>query len=141
MSKHICREQILSRAQELTETKVVLELYPMIHQDQTFDMSFWSGVLQQTEDDMWEYEGSQVPYRLNVSIHACQILACCCLLTLCIKHMQDMHAAILTLWPNAGECRTKQLAQYHNLHSTTGCKVPSKQALTVLCGIGPTMLL
>lgn len=72
-----CREQILSRAQELTETKVVLELYPMIHQDQTFDMTFWSVVLQQTEGDLWEYEGSQVPYRLRVRSSALQAWSFC----------------------------------------------------------------
>lgn len=72
-----CREQILSRAQELTETKVVLELYPMIHQDQTFNMDFWSAVLQQTEGDLWEYEGSQVPYRLRVG--QCVSFWCHCL--------------------------------------------------------------
>ena len=62
-----CREQILSRAQELTETNTKLDVLPMIPQDQTFDMSFWSGVLQKTEEDQWEYEGAYIPDRLTVS--------------------------------------------------------------------------
>ena len=38
----------------------------MIPQDQNFDMSFWSTVLQKTEEDQWEYEGAYIPDRLSV---------------------------------------------------------------------------
>ena len=38
----------------------------MIPQEQNFDMSFWSAVLQKTEEDQWEYEGSNIPDRLTV---------------------------------------------------------------------------
>ena len=38
----------------------------MIPQDQNFDMSFWSGVLQKTEEDQWEYEGAYIPDRISV---------------------------------------------------------------------------
>jgi hypothetical protein len=64
----VCREQILSRAQELTETNAKLDVLPMIPQDQKFDMSFWSAVLQKTEEDQWEYEGSNIPDRLTVGL-------------------------------------------------------------------------
>lgn len=60
------REQILSRAQELSETNAKLDVLPMIPQDQNFDMSFWSTVLQKTEEDQWEYEGAYIPDRLSV---------------------------------------------------------------------------
>ncbi len=40
----------------------------MIPQDQKFDMSFWSAVLQKTEEDQWEYEGSNIPDRLTVGL-------------------------------------------------------------------------
>lgn len=63
----LCREQILSRAQELGETNAKLDVLPMIPQDQNFDMSFWSTVLQKTEEDQWEYEGAYIADRLSVS--------------------------------------------------------------------------
>lgn len=63
----LCREQILSRAQELGETNAKLDVLPMIPQDQNFDMSFWSTVLQNTEEDQWEYEGAYIADRLSVS--------------------------------------------------------------------------
>ncbi|DBA83496.1 hypothetical protein WJX79_009209 [Trebouxia sp. C0005] len=59
------KEQILSRAQELTETNAKLDILPMIPQDQNFDMSFWSAVLLKTDEDQWEYEGSNIPDRLT----------------------------------------------------------------------------
>lgn len=57
----------MSRAQELTETKVLLEFYPMINQGESFDMNlFWSALLQHNDSDLGEYEGSQQAYRLQV---------------------------------------------------------------------------
>lgn len=56
----------MSRAQELSETNAKLDVLPMIPQEQNFDMSFWSAVLQKTEEDQWEYEGSNIPDRLTV---------------------------------------------------------------------------
>ena len=67
------REQILSRAQELSETNAKLDVLPMIPQDQNFDMSFWSTVLQKTEEDQWEYEGAYIPDRLSVCPVTCTI--------------------------------------------------------------------
>ena len=64
----------MSRAQELVETKVLLEFYPMINQAEDFDMGlFWSAVLQQqNESEFGQYEGSQQAYRLQVYF-ACQM--------------------------------------------------------------------
>lgn len=60
------KEQILSRAQELSETNTQMDLLPMIPADQKFDMSFWSAVLQKAgEEDSWEYEGQYIPDRLT----------------------------------------------------------------------------
>lgn len=67
------REQILSRAQELSETNAKLDVLPMIPQDQNFDMSFWSTVLQKTEEDQWEYKGAYIPDRLSVCSVTCTI--------------------------------------------------------------------
>lgn len=67
------REQILSRAQELSETNAKLDVLPMIPQDQNFDMSFWSTVLQKTEEDQWEYEGAYIPDRLSVGPVICTV--------------------------------------------------------------------
>lgn len=64
------REQILSRAQELRETKVDMELFPMIAPLEEFDTDiFWQDLLKGavTEDDKWQYEGSQIAARLSVS--------------------------------------------------------------------------
>ena len=65
------REQILSRAQELSETNAKLDVLPMIPQDQNFDMSFWSTVLQKTEEDQWEFEGAYIPDRISVCPVTC----------------------------------------------------------------------
>ena len=103
------REQILSRAQELSETNAKLDLLPMIPQDQNFDMSFWSTVLQKTEEDQWEYEGAYIPDRLSV----------------CLMHfISDMYSAqsrscsllcLLLLNP------TEQLTCPHVQHVTLAC--------------------
>lgn len=58
----------MSRAQELTETNAKLDVLPMIPKDQNFDMSFWSTVLQKTEEDKWEYEGQYIPDRITVCL-------------------------------------------------------------------------
>lgn len=45
----------------------------MIPQDQDFDMSFWAGVLQKTEEDQWEYEGAYIPDRISVCPVTCTL--------------------------------------------------------------------
>lgn len=63
----------MSRAQELSETNAKLDVLPMIPQDQNFDMSFWAGVLQKTEEDQWEYEGAYIPDRISVWPNTCTL--------------------------------------------------------------------
>ncbi|KAK9829077.1 hypothetical protein WJX72_003765 [[Myrmecia] bisecta] len=66
------REQIMSRVQDLRETKVAIEPFPMIAAGQRFmeDNSFWQQVLSiENPDELAEYEGNEVPYRLS-SLHS-----------------------------------------------------------------------
>ncbi len=131
-----CREQILSRAQELSETNAKLDVLPMIPKDHKFNMSFWSTVLQKTEEDEWEYEGEYIPDRLTVRVllqlllvgnnHISLILIAAVnemllLLLLLLaafagRHNQCMsHAFPVAIYANA--CGT-QTATYANAHGT-----------------------
>ena len=61
----LCRQQSMQRAHELKEAGTLIDLYPMTPPDETFDMTFWSKVLEQPDADPWE-DGNNVE-RLQAS--------------------------------------------------------------------------
>ena len=56
----------MSRATDLRDTNVEVELYPMVPESASFPMDFWKEVLRLQEEDLFAYAGSEVYYRITV---------------------------------------------------------------------------